>query len=205
MRVRMKTVLLSVFLGMVLLNGCATRPHDQRFYVLNTLDNAQKAGTAACAGADIISLGIGSLDVPKYLDRPQIMTRINQNELKLSDSHQWAEPLKDTIPRIIGYNVGSLVCGDIRTYPWKGTQQIDYRLNASIIHLDGTPGGNAVLDVQWNISDEHTKKILLVKESKYTEQVEQNTYESLVSAYSRLLASFSRDMAEALISIQKGK
>jgi uncharacterized lipoprotein YmbA len=198
MNIRPKSLILLVLAAMILLNGCAYRPpHTSRFYVLNTIDGPQKAD--ACA--DMPSLGINPLDLPKYLDRPQIMTRINKNELKLSESHQWAEPLKDTIPRVVACNVGSLMCGDVKVWPWKGSDQVDYRLNAWIIHLDGTPGGNAILNVRWSISDEHTKKLMVSKESTYREQVGENSYESLVSAYSRLLASFSRDIAASLAAV----
>jgi uncharacterized protein len=205
MIMRTGKILLLVLAGSAILNGCAASPYAPRFYVLNTLDGTQKAGTPACEGAAVVSLGIGPLAVPKYLDRPQIMTRVSRNELKLSESDLWAEPLKDTIPRMIACNVGSLMCGDIKTWPWKGSDQSDYRLNAWIIHLEGTPGGNAVLDVKWSISDEHTKKLLILKESTYTEPVQENSYESLAAAYSRLLTSFSRDIADSLTAQGKGK
>jgi len=197
-------LLLLFFAIMIQLDGCAFRHHASRFYVLSTLDSPQRMGTSACSGKQAVSLGINPPDLPKYLDRPQIMTRINRNELKLSESHQWAEPLRDTVPRVIACNVGSLLCGDVKTWPWKGPDQVDYRLNAWIIHLDGSPGGNAVLDVKWSIVDERTKKLIVSKESTYHEQVAENSYESLVSAYSRLLASFSSDIAASLTAMDRG-
>lgn len=204
MNMRMR-ILCLIFAGLTALYGCASGPHAPRFYVLSAADGKQTAGKPACEGAADVSLGIGPVDMPKYLDRPQIMIRISRNELKLSESDQWAEPLKDAVPRVIAGDVGSFVCGDVKIWPWKGSDRIDYRLNASILSLDGTPGGDAVLDVKWSIVDEHTKKPIVSKESTYSEQVADNSYESLVSAYSRLLASFSRDIAASVTAMEKPK
>jgi uncharacterized protein len=206
MKARYASILMIICMVSIILSGCATgTKHISRFYVLNALGNAQKAGTAACRDARIITIGISPVNLPKYLDRPQIMTRINDNQYKLSELHQWAEPLKDNVSRVLAQNLRELLCADIKMYPWTGSEQIDYRLSAKLVRLDGTPGGEASLHVQWTVYDQKTEKLIYTKESRFTEPVGASSYDSLVSAYSRLLDSFSKELADSFTSISPSK
>lgn len=206
MRARQAGIILIFIMAAVVLNGCSTtRLHTMRFYLLKAVDEPQKAGTPACPGANVLSLGINRVELPKYLDRPQIMTRAGNYEMKLTETHLWAEPLEDSISRVMVKNLSSLVCADLKPWPWRASDSFDRRLNTRVILLDGTFGGDAVLDVQWSIVDEHTKKVLVTKESKFAEKIEHGSYESLVSAYSRLVASFSREIADSLARLDSGK
>ncbi len=183
----------------MMLSGCmGSQP--TRFYVLSAVQNPVEAGERACTEGASPALGVLPVDLPKYLDRPQIMTRKGENELRLSELHEWAEPLDDNIADVIAQNLRSLTCSRVETFPWRESDGIGYRISATVVHLDGTPGGQAYLDVVWSITHEGTKQTVYTKESRYAERVPQATEESLVSAYSRLLASFSRDIADALAS-----
>lgn len=189
---------------LVLLIGCTTTK-PSRFYVLNALEASQRQESQACQKDPLISLGIGPINLPRYLDRPQIMTRINKNELKLSEFDLWAEPLKDNVSWVIAQNLNTLLCADTEIFPWIGSKKINYRITSTVIHLDGTLGGEAFLDVRWTLFEEQAKKVLITKESRFTEPTGSKDYNALVSAYSRLLASFSRELADSFKSISQGK
>jgi len=116
-----------------------------------------------------------------------------------------AEPLRDNVTSVIAQNLACTEMCDIEVFPWTGSKQINYRLSATVIRLDGTPGGEAYLDVRWTIMDEQAKMVLLTKESRFTEPVGSQDYLALTSAYSRLLASFSRELADSFKSISQDK
>jgi len=185
-------------------NGCATS-QPSRFYVLNALERPSMENSQACKNERIITIGINPIDLPRYLDRPQIMTRVNDNEYKLSELNLWAEPLKNSIPRIIAQNLNTLLCADTVIFPWAGFKQFDYRLSAEVIRLDGTLGGQAFLEVQWSIFDERAQKILITKNSRYSEPIRSQDYHALAHAYSRMLSAFSQETADTLKSISQGK
>src|SRR6476660_6643335 len=46
-------------------------------------------------------LGLGPVAIPGYLDRPQIVTRVGPNELRLDEVARWGEPLRDGIARAL--------------------------------------------------------------------------------------------------------
>lgn len=198
---RYGTILALTCMLSFLMNGC-TASQPTRFYVLNAHEASAEAGAPDCRGGRPLTIGVGPVDLPKYLDRPQIMTRVDENELHLSEFDEWAEPLDSSIADVMARNLRSLMCAHVETFPWRVSEEIGYRISTKVIRLDGTPGGQAVLDVWWSVSDEQAKKTLFTKESRYAEPVPSGTNEALVSAYSRLLAAFSREIAETFKSMR---
>lgn len=198
------SIIICIISMIMILNGCATS-QPSRFYVLNVPERPQMENSQACKNESIISIGINPIDLPRYLDRPQIMTRVNDNEYKLSELNLWAEPLKNSIPRIIAQNLNTLLCSDTVIFPRTGFKQFDYRLSAEVIRLDGTLGGQALLEVQWSIYDERAQKILITKNSRYSEPIRSQDYNALAYAYSRVLSAFSQETADTFKSISQGK
>jgi hypothetical protein len=67
--------------------------------------------------------------------------------------------------------------------------------------MDGKLGETANLVTQWSIIDASDKSVLVTKNSQYTESVTETTYSALVAADSRLIATFSHDIAQAIKSL----
>lgn len=187
-----------------ILVGCtATQP--SRFYVLDALQESHQGIDRTCEEKDrIITMGLAPIGLPRYLDRPQIMTRIGEHELGLSEVDLWADPLKEMIPRVLARNLGALLCADVEVYPWRGPEPFSYRLLATVMRLDGSPGGEAFLHVRWTILDAKADKVLLTRESRYAEPVGSPDYTALASAYSLLLDAFSREIADAFGPLTRG-
>lgn len=188
---------------MLLISGsCALRPSTRtRFYTLSPLVHpaAEKENEKE---KKCRTIGIGPLDFPGYLDRPQIVTRVSPNEFKLAELDNWAEPLKNNVARVLVENISRLICTeDVVTFPWKKSSHIDYQIDIKIVWMDGKLGQNASLSTQWAIIDVSGKSVLVKKQSQYTESVTEPTYSSLVAAYSRLIANFSQDIVQAIKSL----
>jgi uncharacterized protein len=76
-----RLALVTLVVLLIGLGACASTP--SRFYILNTLSASETIpGTAAAQGPVI---GVGPITLPKYLDRPQIVTRVGRNQLALSE------------------------------------------------------------------------------------------------------------------------
>jgi uncharacterized lipoprotein YmbA len=185
----------------IFLTGCAST-NPAKFYLLSPLpegSTVKSSATDAC-----VSLGVGPVKLPEYLNRPQIVTRASTNELIFGQFDRWAEPLSDTFPRVLAENLTRLLCTkSVMLYPWKPSTQIDYRVEAEVIRMDGALGKEASLEVWWSIGGGGEKKVLISRQSKFREPVAANDYEALVQAQSRLLASFSREIVEAMGKLTK--
>ncbi len=194
-------VLMTLILGIALLitGSCALRSSTKtRFYMLSPLTQPViEEQDKKCK-----TIGVGPIYLPAYLDRPQIVTRVNPNELKFAELDNWAEPLKDNVTRVLVENLSRLLCTDaVVIFPWKKSSPIDYQIDIKIIWMDGKLGEKAILVTQWAIIGTSGKSVLLTKKSQYTEPVSETTYSSLVAAHSRLITAFSQDIAQAIKSL----
>jgi uncharacterized lipoprotein YmbA len=189
-------------LVMVLL-GCASSP-PTRFFVLSSSPTFEKVGNRE--GERCFAIGIGPVKIPEYLNQPEIVTRMTQNELRLDEFAKWAEPLQEDISRGLAENLRALLCTrSIALFPWKGGTLIDYRIDVHVIQMDGMLGESASLDVTWSIADgaDRKKSPLLTERSTYKEAIGGGDYGAFVSAQSRNLARLSREIAEAILQLSK--
>src|SRR5512136_978394 len=182
----------------LVLSGCASTP-PTRFFILSPIAGSERMG--ARMGERCFAIGIGPVKIPEYLNQPEIVTRITQNEVRVDEFAKWAEPLENNISRALAENLRSLLC--IRTiaiFPWRGGTAVDYRIDVHVVQMDGTLGENAFLDVSWSIADgtDRKKPPLLTKRSTYKESTRGGDYGVFVSAQSRNLARLSREIAETI-------
>jgi uncharacterized lipoprotein YmbA len=146
-----------------------------------------------------MSLGLGPVIFPKYLDRPQIVTKASAHEVELAEFHKWAEPLSENTSHVLGENLSALLRTDrIVQYPWKRPFQPDYQLSLEVIQFDGTKSQEAVLKVRWTLVGEDGEIVLQNKTSQFSELLRGPEYEDLVEAMSRMLDSLAQEIAEAI-------
>ena len=87
----------------VCFSACAGKSGSSQFYVLSSLP---QPGLSAAEGPVI---GVFPVSMPDYLDRPQIVTRVSENEIKLDEFSRWAEPLKDSFTRALVQNLSTIL------------------------------------------------------------------------------------------------
>ena len=111
-------LLIVVLLLMVHL-GCASTPRT-RFYALNPLGDSEKETDPG--GEPCVSIFIGPVKIPDYLDQSEIVTRITPNEVRMGEFDKWAEPLESNISWVLSKNLSSLLCTKaVSTYPSRGS------------------------------------------------------------------------------------
>jgi uncharacterized protein len=191
----MKHFFVSVGIGLylLLLLGCAGNA-PSRYYVLSPV----MGETKITPEESCVSVGIGPIKLPEYVNRPQIVTRTTPNELVLSYFDLWAEPLIDSVPRILAENISRLRCTkEISLFPWRPSRVPDYRVEVELLRMDGTLGGTLSLEAWWSVSY-GVEKARVSRKSSYSEPVAGQDYDALIQAHSRALAALSRDIAGVL-------
>ncbi len=199
--IRLTTYALCTLL--ILIGGCG-RTQTARFYTLNALTDppTEKQAVASEHG---VAVGLGPIQLPEYLDRPQIVTRVSPNEVRFAEFHRWAGPLAGNLSSILAENLSILLTTErIALYPWKATTPIDCRVEIEVSRFDGKPGDRVILQSQWIIFSWDRKEVLVTKTSTLREPVNGKGYEALVAAQSRALAALSREIAEAVRSLPRG-
>ena len=187
-----KTFLLGILV--VFLAGCATT-ESSRFYTLTSMA-ASNDQTFSEDTARKLSIGVGPVQIPAYLDRQQIVTAGDKNRLHLSEFDRWAGSLRDDFTRVLSENLSLLLSTNhVFIFPWRGSTPIDYRIEVEVIRFDGVPDGDATLMARWTLFNGNENKVLAMKTVKFTEAVQSRGYEGLVAAESRTLTLLSRDIA----------
>jgi uncharacterized protein len=138
----------SLLVGVAVLSGClGPRQDTSAFFVLSPAP-APTAGTPLP-----ISIGLGPITLPGYLDRPQIVVRLDDNQLALSDSDRWAEPLSDNVTRTLEANLAALLPGSTYVhYPWYASAAPDYAVALEVRRFEADAAGAVVLDATWRLS-----------------------------------------------------
>ena len=177
--------------------GCANTP-PTHFYLLGAMPPSSASINLEPQGLST-SLGLGPIHFPKYLDRPQIVTKMTAHEIELAEFHKWAEPLKDNVTHVLKENLSVLLGIDrIVSYPWTRSNLPEYQVSLDIIQLDRTIQDEAVLKVRWTLIRGNGTDVLKNKTSHYSEVLHGSDYEGLVAAMSRMFATFSQDIADAI-------
>ena len=144
-----------VTLSVCLLVGCSSSK-PARFYMLTPV--AQKGDVDLQLAHRLkgepahLTIGVGPITIAKYLDRSQLVVRVNPHEITLEEFHKWAGSPKDEIPSVLVENLYSLLDTEmIYTYPWKSYLKPDYQIQIEILNLDGPMGGPVHLTARWEI------------------------------------------------------
>ena len=198
-----KGALLIFLAGTVLLAGCVLTTAPVSYYHLSALDAARTPPVSAEAGTMV--LGIGPVRLPEYLDRPQLVTRMTPNRLHLSDSHRWAEPLGENIPRVVGENLSALLGTDrILLHPWPVFRTADYQVMVQVLHFENESDGAARLVALWSVKGKDGAIVLPEKRSSHSAPAASRDQEGKVAALNAALGSFCREIAQAL-TLELGK
>jgi uncharacterized lipoprotein YmbA len=181
----------------LMLTGCVGT-QSSKFYMLESMSGGIPSGAGAPFDQKI-SVGMGPVTIPDYLDRPQIVTRTSQNSVLLAEFDRWAEPLAGTLTRTLAENLSALLHSEyVVAYPWPSSIEVSYQILVELFRFDGILGEKAILDVQWSVVGKRGKRVLLLKRSTFVEPIREASFAALVSAESRALDNLSREMASAI-------
>ena len=188
----------SVIIGLSLLAqaGCASSK-PSRYYLLSAVSPTQSAKEDRS-----VSVGVGPIEFPKYLDRPQIVTRGSRNRLLFGEFDRWAEPLERNFARVLVENLAALLSTDnVVRYPWMRSVQIDYQIFVTVNRFDATTSGDTVLHVRWSVNDGDGHNVIPPHAARVAEPAGSGDYEAIVQAESRAVEGLSRQIAAAIQKI----
>ena len=183
-----------VLLGAVIVAGCLSPRADQSsFFVLTALTESESSGTA---GAQL-SVGVGPVTFPPYLERAQMVTRLGDHEFAINEYARWAEPLRANFTRSVVQNLGLLLGIDrVATYPWWNDRAPDYAITITVARFEPTAAGTVELWCTWEVSNAEGSTLLRER----TRVSEPSTDDSAkrVAAMSRAVEQLSREIAQGM-------
>lgn len=190
-----RLAVLLILLACLAAAGCG-KSAQTRFYTLESDPEAAK--TAPC-----ISLGVGPVDFPPYLDRTQIVTRMDGARMHLAEFDQWIEPLHDAFARALATNLTRPGCDKpVVQTPLPPGVKPRYQLAVQVRRFDAAPGREAVLEASWSILDDGGKA-LAYKSSVLREPLPGMDYPLIAKTQSALTARLAGEVAAELNRLAK--
>ncbi|HSE91311.1 MAG TPA: PqiC family protein [Candidatus Binatia bacterium] len=176
-----------------LTSGCASPM--SRFYTLS-------AGAAPAATPSNLSVSVGPVSVPAVVDRPQIVVTTGPNQVRMEEFNRWASPLQNAIARVVAENLVALL-GTPRVILSSQTlgTDTDYRAAIEVQRFESAPGEAATLDAVWTVSRTKDGKSQTGR-TVVREAASDKGYDALAAAHSRGLARLSREIADAVRTLE---
>ena len=196
---RNRILILLVAAALFALVGCGATTPPPTFYQLEEPASIMLSGLERG-----IAVGVGPVNMPAYLDRPQIVTRAAAHRLELSEFNVWAEPLMESIPRVIIVNLSNMLQSTrVFLLPRRDTAiPLSYRVTLAIARFDGKLGGDVQLVARWIMYKGEGEYPLMTKVSIIAEASGGSGYENLITAQNRALKKLSQEIADAIKGAQ---
>ena len=195
---------LLVLFSALMLAGCRSSAPPVEFYTLNPLTGLEEK-TNTPEPDQKLSIGVGPVEIPQILDRPQIVTRSGPNKLKIDEFHRWAGRLDEDFARVLAENISLLLGTDlVAVYPWQTDFKPHYRIALEVWYFEGQWGQDVLLEVSWALASQESQKPQTVRKSVIREPLSATNYEELVAVKSRAIAQLSREIVQEIRNLQSG-
>ena len=189
------------------LAGCGSlfpkpSPNSSRIFVL--FSPLQTAERQDLDRPEQISLGVGPVRLPGYLDRREIVTRVAQNRFDLSENDRWAEPLDENFTHVLAQNLSVLLGSDrIVNYPWPLDKRPRYRVQIDVFRFEVNSAGEAELMARWAVVDETGKEAPNLNESRLSRPAKDKSTDAYVTALSETVSDLSQEIAKTVIALAR--
>ena len=179
--------------------GCLGSPQPH-FYTLKSAAGAEPG--ASIASRPELGLVVGPLEFPRYLDRPELVSRDGTHQLVVADAHRWGGSMTDDVLSVLANDFARLLgTARVVAYPAEARFAANYRVLLDVHEFEGVLGEKVTLRVRWTIAAVKDGRALVVEESSFEQPVASKSYEDLVSAESAALGALSREIAERIAGL----
>lgn len=191
--------ILPLLLLVLTVGACATTP-PSRFFILSPV----KQGSTSQVLPKNTLVRLETVQLPEYLNRPHIITRVGPNRLELAEFDKWAEPLDLNMTRVLARNLEARLKTRVVFSPRYASEHVDIRVHVQVLRFDFGPAGSSTLVARWVASMDDDRHTTITRETSSARTGTGTGYEAAAQAMSRNLDDLAADIAQALKSSQFG-
>lgn len=188
---------LAIFSGVaaasLLLASCGHSP-PTRFF---TLDPLPPSGAAPASR--IAPVQLEAVHIPPALDRPEMVTQVGANRLKLSEQDQWAAPFGEMMRRALAQDLLSRLPAGAFVLPEAPRPEGARGLVVNVLQLQTEAGGRTDLQASWTLIAGHPRRAVLTRTVSLSVTASGDA-QGQAGAVSRLLGQLADQIASALAS-----
>ena len=183
-----------LLLPMLLGAGCSfLKPSvdPTTYYVLTA------TATTAAPNPQPRVVGVEPVHLPEYLDRPQLVTRIGPNQLRISDIERWAEPLGDALTSTLRQDVAAALPDAMVVVQPDVSQHVDAQIVVEVMRFERVADNAVELAVRWKLRD-GSGNVQLAKDARIRQATTDAKAPAAVAALSQALATLAAELAAAI-------
>jgi uncharacterized lipoprotein YmbA len=182
--------------------ACGPTKDTSRFFVLTA---AEKQAEGARAPR---TLGLGPIEIPDYLDRPELIERVAPTEVRVQGSARWAAPLPEVLASTLAEDLEAQLATRVVAYPWDPTEPPPLAVEVKLRRFERQAGGPVELRADWTVVDGETLAPIRTGSVHITEPViapdPRATVAGLSRALDKLSVAIARDV-EAVATRRRGE
>ena len=187
-------LLIAGCLGLVA--GCAGRTPPPAFWQVEPL-----AERPAAWASDAPGVFVSSVELPRYLDRPEVIRRVAPRQLSPAPFDRWAEPLDDASSRVLAEELSRRLASErVVAYPAEPRFSVDYQVVVDIDRFDGEESGELHLVGRWSVLDGIGGPVVAGSREDINEDAGEGM-NGLVGAHSRALSELASRIATAIAAL----
>ena len=185
------------------LGGCSSSGPKTQYYSLfagasitGIDDGASSTRARYPLGKSTLTVGVGPVRLPEYLDTSALVTLAGRQQISVSGRHAWAGDLEQSITRVLADELSTVWQVDgVWAFPWDNRIRPDYQVDIVIERLIGERAGELQLQANWSMKTKNAKTRLLFDKVALTHRAASASYEDYVAAINLLLLQLADQIA----------
>jgi hypothetical protein len=200
-----------VLLALGALAGCVPlkRTAEPRYFALRPVAQTPPVrASIAPASADVpLVLGVLPLALPGHLERPQFVSWIGPDEMRIDEFVRWAEPLASGAQRVLAADLATVLPSHrVVTAPWPASTAPEYRVRVAVDRFGLQPDGAVSLSGRLVLLAGSGERPLVsrVVDLRHPPDPGPRDPARAVDAMSALLADLAGEIMEAVTALPAG-
>jgi len=207
LRSRSEAPVLAIAVALVC-GGCSvlTPKQDHTRFIMLAATTPSAAGGEQSAGSPnlaSIAIGLGPVQLPQYLDRPELVIRTSPNGFDLSQTDRWAEPLADNFCHVLANDLTNMLgATNILQYPWYPGSKLDYIVHIEVQRFEADTSRNAQLVARWDLRTQ-SDQVLATRDMQLSRPLSSLTGDAAAAALSEEVGELTGQIAAAIVQTEQ--
>lgn len=188
----MRIIALLLFTGLLAACGSPARVDLYRLDAVAPMDESTLKSTVE------VVVGVGPVEIPRYLDRNQILLRTGANRLDTVALDEWAEPLASNVAAVVAENLSRLLpAARAIARPWVDAP-VTWEVPVKISRFDADSDGLLVLAADWGVVVASGRKHRVLRHTRIALDLPGTDSASVAAGMSTALLRLSEEIAREL-------